>query len=168
MLCCVGPADPDFNPRTAAKKERKERKATNEKKRLKNLDRAQASASATAQAETDKTKRLAAREAHKRHLEGDLLRSKRATASLGKFDRVLPGDDARVKGVKRKFAPNEKSGPTERAAQLAVLGRLDRKAAKDAPEINVRKAIKSASGGHGTAALANKTEGRATAKKSRR
>lgn len=127
----------------------------------------QASASSAAAAETEKNKRFAAREAHKRHLEGDLLRSKRSTASMGKFDRQLKGDDARVKGVKRKFDPNEKSGSTERSAQLAVLGRLNRQASKNAPDVNVRKAISHASAGHGTAALASRTDG-SSAKKSRR
>lgn len=127
----------------------------------------QSTASHASAQETDKNKRLAAREAHKRHLEGDLLRSKRSTASLGTFDRSLKGEQ-KAKGIKRKFDPNEKSGQVERSSQLAVLGRIDRQAAKGASEINVRKAIKHASAGHGTAALAAKTEGSTTNKKSRR
>lgn len=126
----------------------------------------QSTASQASAQETEKNKRLAAREAHKRHLEGDLLRTKRSTASLGKFDRQLKGDE-KAKGVKRKFDPNEKSGTVERSSQLAVLGRIDRQTAKGALDINVRKAIKHASGGHGTAALAAKTES-AGANKSRR
>ncbi|KAF8313273.1 RRS1-domain-containing protein [Clavulina sp. PMI_390] len=144
----------DYNPATAAKAERKQRIAKNEAQQKANLARAE-------------------RTARKSTLEKSLLQSKTSTASMGKFDKKLEGEP-KVRGVKRKFAPNEQSISDEKRTSLAVLSRLDsqsssshsKKRREPAPSddprggdggegvLNVRKAIRFASRGRGSAALA--------------
>ncbi|KDN53008.1 RRS1-domain-containing protein [Tilletiaria anomala UBC 951] len=155
-------AEDGYNPSAAAKKVLKERKAANEGKRLKNLQRAAAS-SATPSNSATVSDRAAAREVKKAQLEGDLLRSKRSTASMGRFDRALPNESKtfKTKSLKRKFEPNEVNTSAERSVQLGLLGKMERaqKAGGDKGLVNTRKAVKYASQGRGTAALVGHSTG---------
>ncbi len=148
----------------------------NEGKRLKNLQRAAAATASASSASADanlgghlidpKTKKDMERAAKKSQLEGDILRSKRSTASMGRFDKTLPqeGKAFKTKGIKRKFDPTERDVSDERSQQLGVLDRMDRHGMKagrssmrgqgDAALVNERKAVKFASGGRGGIALA--------------
>lgn len=102
-------ADPDYNPATAARQERKARKLKNEAQNLKNLSRAAGSAAAAAPSSLNQTasqqvRAAQAREeksARKRELEGLVQTTHRSTASMGKFDKRLEGE-GKPKGVKRK------------------------------------------------------------------
>ena len=173
--------DNDYNPAGVAKKARKERKTVNESKRLKNLQRSAATAASSSSAKDPdmggnlvdpKAKREGERAVKKAQLEGDILRSKRSTASMGNFDRTLPqeGKAFKVKGIKRKFEPTEKDVSAERSNQLDLLNKLDRKGVApgrssfkgraDGDLVNARKAVKFASGGRGTAALAAQSDPR--------
>lgn len=174
-------ADNDHNPAADAKKARKERKTVNESKRLKNLQRSAASAASSSSTKDadmggnlidPKAKREGERAVKKAQLEGEILRSKRSTASMGKFDRTLPAEGTafKVKGIKRKFEPTEKDVKEERSNQLSLLNKLDRKGVapgrsslKGRPDgdlVNARKAVKFASGGRGAAALAAQSDSR--------
>ncbi|RXW25405.1 hypothetical protein EST38_g440 [Candolleomyces aberdarensis] len=138
-------ADADYNPQLVARKERKERTAKNEKQRLANIARASGtSASSSRKDEIDRT----------------LATTRTSTASLGRFDKKLEGEK-KLRGVKRKFEPTEISTANEQKANLNLIARMDsdaRKMRKDPraeePVLNARKAIRSASKGKGSAALA--------------
>ncbi|KAJ7074145.1 ribosome biogenesis regulatory protein-domain-containing protein [Mycena amicta] len=136
----------DFDPRKAARDERKARVAKNEKQHLANVSRAQGNPRKT---EIDKT----------------LASTRASTASMGKFDKKLDGEK-KMRGVKRKFEPTEKSLEVEKNASLALLSRMDSDAKKarrepPAPEkvLNERKAVRFASKGRGGIALAREAAG---------
>ncbi|KAF7322445.1 Ribosome biogenesis regulatory protein [Mycena chlorophos] len=141
-------ADVDFDPRKAARDERKARVAKNEKQRLANVSRAQGTANPR-KAEIDKT----------------LASSRVSTASMGKFDKKLDGEK-KMRGVKRKFEPTEKSLEEEKSASLALLSRMDsdakktrREPAKEEKVLNERKAVRFASKGRGGVALGREAAG---------
>ncbi|OCH95939.1 RRS1-domain-containing protein [Obba rivulosa] len=153
------PANADINhdPSKVARDERKARITKNEKQRLGNLARAQGTSSSAAPAP------LAER---KKELDRTLAVTRKSTASMGKFDRTLEGEK-KPKGIKRKFDPAEVSATKETSHNLAILSKLDKepvtkkakKSSADGPPggdnvLNVRKAIRSASKGKGSAALA--------------
>lgn len=169
-----------YHPGQAATKARKERKAVNEGKRLKNLQRIAAESGGSSSKGGSTEDKALAREAKKSQLEGDLMRSKRATASMGRFDRSLPNESStfKTKALKRKFQPNEQDTSQERNSQLALANKIDRLGAKavtsannekrgqgDPELVNARKAVKFASRGHGSAALASKLGGKGGPKK---
>ncbi|KAF7311413.1 Ribosome biogenesis regulatory protein [Mycena kentingensis (nom. inval.)] len=136
-------ADVDFDPRKAARDERKSRVAKNEKQRLVNLSRAQGTSNP-----------------RKGEIEKTLASSRISTASMGKFDKKLDGEK-KLRGVKRKFEPTEKSLDEEKSASLALLSRMDsdaKKQRRDGPVeekvLNERKAVRFASKGRGGVALA--------------
>ncbi len=127
-----------MDPAKTAKKERLAKQAKNEKQRLGNLSRAAAATAAAASSSSSsggnakgglgdanaaKLARLAAREKRKAELEADVLRTRASTASMGKFDKTLKGEQ-KQKGIKRKFDPNEKDTTAERAGNLALLNKL--------------------------------------------
>jgi regulator of ribosome biosynthesis len=91
-------ADPTFDPVAASKDERKARKLKNEGQRLKNLQRAAATASTSTKTATSN---LAERESRKKVIERELKITKTSTASMGKFDEKLQGE-TKEKNVKRK------------------------------------------------------------------
>lgn len=93
--------DPSFDPVKNAKDERAARKNKNETQRLKNLQRAAATAATQQQ---DNATRLSEREQRKRAIERELKVTKKATASLGKFDPKLRGEPEKEKGIKRKVS----------------------------------------------------------------
>lgn len=164
----------DMDPAKTAKKERLAKQAKNEKQRLGNLARAAASTAAASSsslsaqkgglgdANAAKLARAAAREKRKAELEADVLRSRASTASMGRFDKTLKGEQ-KQKGLKRKFDPNEKDTTAERANNLALLNKLGtsamrKKAANtagqgDADLVNTRKAVQFATGGHGVTSM---------------
>lgn len=144
-------ADIDFDPAKKARDERKARVAKNEKQHEKNLMRAQGSSSA---APTD---------ARKREIDRTLATTRVSTASMGRFDKKLEGEK-KLKGVKRKFEATEMSAEKEKSQNLSLLSKLDRepatKKAKDGAVLNVRKAVRAASKGKGSAALAKESSGK--------
>ncbi|SPO32766.1 related to RRS1 - regulator of ribosome biogenesis [Ustilago trichophora] len=171
----------DMDPAKTAKKERLAKQAKNEKQRLGNLARAAASSAAASSSSASKNgaggglgdanaaklARAAAREKRKAELEADVLRSRASTASMGKFDKTLKGEQ-KQKGIKRKFDPNEKDTSAERANNLALLNKLGTSAMRkkansansvgqgDADLVNTRKAVQFATGGHGVTSMGGK------------
>ncbi|SCZ93213.1 BZ3500_MvSof-1268-A1-R1_Chr6-2g08533 [Microbotryum saponariae] len=159
-------ADNSFDPVANSKQERTARKAKNETQRLKNMQRAAANAAtqvATNQANASE------REKRKVQLERELKITKKATASMGKFDAQLKGENAE-KNVKRKFDPNEVDAKAERNKAMSILTKIGAtpsnkrtKVSDDAPTagkdvsagsmINERKAIKQLTGGQGALSM---------------
>ncbi|KAG8956400.1 Rhodanese- sulfurtransferase [Tulasnella sp. 419] len=132
-------APDDYNPVSEARKKRKERVAKNEKQRLQNLVH------------------NSAQESRKAELQKTLATTRTSTASLGKFDKKLDGE-SKLRGVKRKFLPNEQTNETERSlailsklnSQESIKKKLKRGDTENSTDIlNVRKAVKVASGGKG-------------------
>ncbi|KAJ8086956.1 Rhodanese-related sulfurtransferase [Marasmius tenuissimus] len=145
-------ADADHDPRKAARDARKARVAKNEKQRLGNVARAEQAAEA--------------RGARKNEIDRNLAQSRISTASMGKFDKKLEGEK-KLRGIKRKFEPNEKSVKDEAKASLALLSRMDSDAKKmrknptsEESVLNVRKAVRFASKGEGGVALGRKSTGK--------
>ncbi|KAF6762029.1 ribosome biogenesis regulatory protein-domain-containing protein [Ephemerocybe angulata] len=141
-------ADPDHNPQLAARHERKERIAKNEKQHLANLARASGSSASGPSS-------------RKAELEKSIATTRASTASMGKFDRKLDGEK-KLRGVKRKFDPAERSVVDEQKSALKLIGSMDsdarkmRKAPRENEEgsVNARKAIRFASKGKGAASMA--------------
>ena len=150
-----------------ARAKRKERIAKNERQHTQNLAKAGAGTGA-----------------RKKDIDRTLAMTRTSTASMGKFDRVLDGEK-KLRGVKRKvsvslsmrthsllspqFDPIEKSVDAEKSANMALIrqigsgGSSAKKAKREAAGdgagnvVNVRKAVRFASGGQGAAALARKS-----------
>lgn len=102
-------------------------------------------------------------------LQRQLFVTKTSTASLGKYDTTLKGESERQKGKRRQFEQNEVDATTEKERALAILGSLDNAVKVDKirqgtdPEsgtVNVRKAIRTASRGRGSASLASTSSDR--------
>ena len=87
--------DVDFNPSLAARKERKERMAKNERQHQQNLARAESESGSTSK------NGVALQSQRKRDIDRTLATTRASTASLGRFDRKLEGEKP-LKGVKRK------------------------------------------------------------------
>jgi regulator of ribosome biosynthesis len=95
--------------------------------------------------------KASARTARKAELERNMLVSKTATASLGRFDRAIEGEP-RVKGIKRKFDNNVGGDfAGEKAAAMTLLGQIGTAERKKAPkkgsegrdgDLNLRKAVR--------------------------
>ncbi|KAI0092696.1 ribosome biogenesis regulatory protein-domain-containing protein [Irpex rosettiformis] len=153
-------ADVDFDPSAQARKARKERMAKNEKQYQQNLARAQQAAGSASSSTPNATSNVQ----RKRELDKTLATTRISTASMGKFDKKLDGEK-KLRGVKRKFEPAEVSSSTEKSHNLAILSKLDRepsaKKAKSGGDdvLNVRKAVRFASKGKGSAALARQSGG---------
>ncbi|KIJ56929.1 hypothetical protein M422DRAFT_773668 [Sphaerobolus stellatus SS14] len=152
-------ADMDFDPVKAARDARKERVAKNEKQKLKNLERAGVVPAVS-------------REERKREIEKTVATSRVSTASMGKFDKKLEGEK-KLRGIKRKFDPNERSADDEKKAALALVSKLDGSSSKRAKTgeesvVNVRKAIRSITKGKGASAMASREKGGKSKGKSRR
>ncbi|KAI9000766.1 ribosome biogenesis regulatory protein-domain-containing protein [Trametes punicea] len=152
-------ADVDYDPAKVARDARKARVAKNERQRQQNLSRA-------AQ-EVVPTAGPAPVDVRKKQIDRTLAVTRTSTASMGKFDRTLEGEK-KPKGMKRKFEPTEMSAENEKSHNLAILAKLDKepvakKHKKAVPNsgnsdvLNVRKAIRSASKGKGSAALAKES-----------
>lgn len=104
------------------------------------------------------------RPAKLQELDRQLKVTQTSTASLGKYDNKLPGEQTRPKGIKRQFESNEIDSKTEHERYLAALESLEEDEAKKRRKagiteegsdvVNARKAIRNASGGKGSANLA--------------
>lgn len=164
----------DMDPAKTARKERLTKVKKNEGQRLKNLARAtqqttSASAGGLGDANAAKLARLAQREKRKAELEADVLRNRASTASMGRFDKSLAGEQ-KPKGVKRQFEPTEKSTRDEQSGNLALLNKLGTSAMRkkalttrgqgDAELVNTRKAVQFATGGHGVTSMRGGRGGR--------
>ncbi|CAE6492081.1 unnamed protein product [Rhizoctonia solani] len=147
----------DYDPAMEARKERKVRVVKNEKQKERNL----VVSAASNQREREETKSK---------LNRTLAITRTSTASMGRFDKKLEGD-TKLKGIKRQFVPNEVSADSEKKSSMDIIKRLDRVPPKskrvrtdaEAEEsvrsgkdglVNVRKAIRHASKGSGSIALA--------------
>ncbi|KAH9066643.1 ribosome biogenesis regulatory protein-domain-containing protein [Lactarius vividus] len=158
-------ADADYDPSKEARVARKERMAKNERQHLQNIARAQQGRT-TATGQVDR----------KQDINRTLATTRMSTASMGKFDRVLDGEK-KLRGVKRKFDPIERSVDTEKSANLALIKQIGngvpggsslKRAKRDGgggsggsggagDVVNVRKAVRFASESQGAAALARKS-----------
>lgn len=96
--------DPNFDPVAASREDRKARKLKNESQRLKNLQRAAANEATSKQAaQPTAASNLAERENRKKFIERELKITKGSTASMGKFDEKLKGEQ-KEKNIKRKVS----------------------------------------------------------------
>ncbi|KAI0832682.1 RRS1-domain-containing protein [Trametes gibbosa] len=161
-------ADVDYDPVKVARDERKARVAKNERQHQQNVSRATQSNGPSSTAPP-----IAER---KKDIDRTLAVTRASTASMGKFDRKLDGEK-KLKGMKRKFEPTEIAAANEKSHNLAILAKLDREPASKKSKssaqgssssdiLNVRKAIRTASRGNGSAALARESGGKG--KKGRR
>lgn len=176
-VCCahILTLDVDFDPSKNARDERKARVAKNERQHQQNLSRAQGgSSSAAAVAPPPQAQR-------KKDIDRTLATTRASTASMGRFDKKLEGEK-KLKGVKRKvrvhryiylsrilitvkkFDPTEVDASAEKSLNMAILSKLDRdpSAKKSVSDgvLNVRKAVRVASKGRGSAALARESAGK--------
>jgi len=175
----------DIDPAMEARKERKERVAKNERQHLQNLARAQ---HVDRKREIDRTlattrSSTASMGKFDRSLEGEKkLRGVKRKVPPFPLPPSLP--DVLTFGVVAKFDPIEKAVETERSTNLALVkqigngngapGRSSLKKARrdggdgDGEVVNVRKAVRFASGGQGAAALARKSAGGKQKRKGKR
>ncbi|EJU06360.1 RRS1-domain-containing protein [Dacryopinax primogenitus] len=132
----------DYDPVKEARDAKTKRIAKNEGQRLKNIQRAARAKSSTSQLNPGQE-----REKLKVQLDRDLAQTRVSTASMGKFDKKFEGE-AKLRGVKRQFDPNEKSVEAEKATSLAIMSKLDtgrpskRSKGDNDDVLNVRKAIR--------------------------
>ncbi|WFD33939.1 Rhodanese- sulfurtransferase [Malassezia cuniculi] len=157
-------ADDDFRPDKDAQRKRKDARLKNEAQRLRNLARnapeAAAETRSTGPARSALGSGIAPRAQRRANLEAQLHRAQASTASMGRFDKKLDGE-AKPRGQKRTFQPNEIDTGRERASNLALLAKIG----DGRGDVNLRKAIKYASGSQGSKALAQKGEQRAAKRK---
>ncbi|KAG0224654.1 ribosome biogenesis regulatory protein-domain-containing protein [Mortierella sp. GBAus27b] len=134
----ANPMDDQYELRREAKKERVEK---NEKRRQRNLDEAAVASKLDQKAikRGDRPNMDNARAMKRKEIENQILISKTATASAGKFDTALKGD-LKPKGIKRQFAPTITDASREKAGNMDILDRVVSKSGEDL--VNVRKAIK--------------------------
>ncbi|GBE79867.1 ribosome biogenesis regulatory protein-domain-containing protein [Sparassis latifolia] len=166
-------ADVDHDPAKVVRDKRKAKVAKNERQHQSNVARAQQSGASSSAGVASSADR-------KTNIDRTLATTRTSTASMGKFDKKLEGEK-KLKGVKRKFDPTEVSASREKSNNLAIISKLDREGPSKKAKIsslsnpgggsgdvlNVRKAIRSASKGKGSAALAREGGG-GKSKKGRR
>jgi len=111
-------APADYDPVKEARDAKKKRVQKNDDQRTKNLQRAQRTNGSSLPTAVQE------REKQKSQLDKDLAQTRISTASMGKFDKKFEGEP-KLRGVKRKFDPNEKSADSEKASALAILSKLD-------------------------------------------
>lgn len=112
------------------------------------------------------------RPAKLQELDRQLKVTQSSTASLGKYDNKLKGEQTRPKGIKRQFESNQIDSKTEHERYLAALDSLEEDEAKKRRKagateegsnvVNARKAIRNASGGKGSASLAGEEKKKAS------
>lgn len=173
----------DHDPSKAARDARKERVAKNERQHKQNVARATQSTGPS----TGPSAAPVPNSIRKKEIDRTLAVTRASTASMGKFDRKLEGEK-KLKGLKRKvcrrsvvegdfagadytlqFEPTEMAAANEKSNNMAILAKLDkeptvkksRKSESSGSDVlNVRKAIRSASKGKGSAALARDSGGK--------
>ncbi|KAN0123683.1 RRS1 domain containing protein [Lactarius tabidus] len=113
---------------------------------------------ANADADYDLAKEARAKHKGRKVIDRTLAMTRTSTASMGKFDRVLDGEK-KLRGVKLKFDPIEKSVDAERIANMALLKQISETGRYSGMlrVVNVCKAVQFTSGGQGAAALARKS-----------
>ena len=164
-------AEDDFNPVSALKKQRKERNLHNKGKQMKNLARANGGEEKKKSSDdlhsqplanngrANGEKKRAEREMQMAKLDADVRRNRGSTASMGRFDKKLEGEQ-KERGIKRKFEANEVDASKERASHLDLLNKMTNGAVAaskrngDKDLVNVRKAVRFASDGKGSRVLA--------------
>uniref|UniRef100_A0A1I7XCJ7 Ribosome biogenesis regulatory protein n=1 Tax=Heterorhabditis bacteriophora TaxID=37862 RepID=A0A1I7XCJ7_HETBA len=125
-------ADPSKDYFAERKDKKKERVAKNEMQRMKNIAR-QLKTSVKKGPSVDQNIGLgiAPEEKSKSQIRFAVDRAKSATASVGKFQRLVRGEKENIKtGKKRKFEPNEGGGETEKQRALDILTKMKAKKAK--------------------------------------
>ncbi|KAF9347211.1 Rhodanese- sulfurtransferase [Mortierella sp. NVP85] len=132
------PMEDQYELRREAKKERVEK---NEKRRQRNMEEAAVASKMDQKAikRGDRPNMDNARAMKRKELENQILISKTATASAGKFDAALEGD-LKPRGIKRQFAPTIGDVSREKAGNMSILDRVVGKNGEDL--VNVRKAIR--------------------------
>lgn len=156
-------AEEDFNPVASLRKERKQRNLHNKGQQLKNIQRAGGKPeNATTDTSLDSaSKRKLERQKKMAQLDTDVRQSKASTASMGRFDRNLRGEE-KEKGLKRKFQANEVDASQENKKNLALLDHMNNKQVRTSKRdgekdlVNARKAVRFASNGKGSVSLASK------------
>jgi len=158
-------ADIDHDPSKIVRAQRKARVGKNERQMAQNMARAQGESAVAGPS---------SREQRKNEINKTLATSRSSTASMGRFDKVLEGEK-KLKGVKRKFEPTEAPIEREKAANIALIQKMEKeprqkRTKKDAGDdvLNVRQAIRATSGGKGSVALAKSSRGGKAKGKSRR
>lgn len=170
--------DDDYDPSKEMKKERKKRKLHNEGQRLKNIARANTAMNKSSSGNKDslgegsgsligssKGKGASAagippsKTQRKAQLEADSLRVRGATASMGKFEPVLKGEDLKIRNARRSFQANEKIGSSEeKKRNMEILRKIERGEIDSKGQVNERKAVRFESKGQGAMALARRGE----------
>ncbi|KZT24569.1 RRS1-domain-containing protein [Neolentinus lepideus HHB14362 ss-1] len=155
-------ADVSHDPAQELRTARKVRVAKNERQRLRNIAHAQGSS------------QVSEREQRTREIDRTLATTRVSTASMGRFDKQLESEK-KLRGVKRKFDSNERSVEEEKKNSLAIISKLESETNRARKEksggddiLNVRKAIRSASRGKGSAALSRDSSGKGRGKKGKR
>ncbi|CAO1613832.1 unnamed protein product [Sympodiomycopsis kandeliae] len=163
--------DDDYDPAKEAKKEYKKRRLVNEGQRQRNIQRAQNEAASKDSLKAKANDGLSLSQAEKAHqrsqrkaqLEAETLRTRTSTASMGRFDKRLEGEQEKAKGIRRQFESNERDARDEKKRSLAILGKLNgnsSSSSKNADVVNSRKAIRFESKGSGALSLARQNEGK--------
>lgn len=121
----ANPMEDQYEVRREAKKERVEK---NEKRRQRNTDEAVLASKLDQKAikRGDRPNMDNARAMKRKELENQILISKSATASVGKFDNALEGD-LKPRGVKRQFAPTIGDVSKEKAGNMSILDKVVRR-----------------------------------------
>ncbi|KAH7100540.1 RRS1-domain-containing protein [Auriculariales sp. MPI-PUGE-AT-0066] len=116
------------------------------------------------------------RSERKQDIARSVAMAKVSTASMGRFDKKLEGEQ-KLRGEKRKFDANETTGKDESKRAMEIISRLDRPKRQKTNEggevaaesvVNVRKAIRHASRGRGGISLASRSTSRERAALARR
>ncbi|KAF9586625.1 Rhodanese- sulfurtransferase [Lunasporangiospora selenospora] len=130
------PMEDQYEARREAKRERVDR---NEKRQQRNLEEAVVAAKMDQRAigRGQRPNMDNARAMKRKELENQILISKAATASAGKFDKGLK-DDLKARGVRRQFAPNVVADMSnEKSESMSILNKIVGKNGEDL--VNVRK-----------------------------
>ncbi|CAG8497019.1 14528_t:CDS:2 [Acaulospora morrowiae] len=123
-------SDPYEDQFAKMREAKRERILKNEKRHRRNVEEAQT----TLQPSNNKSD---ARTARKLELQQQIVTSKTATASYGRFDKPLDGD-SKMKGKKGKFEPNVGDVKKEKETSINILNNI---VGKKVEALNVRKAI---------------------------
>ncbi|KAF9157257.1 Rhodanese- sulfurtransferase [Actinomortierella ambigua] len=134
-------ADPMEDQYAARREAKKERVDKNKKRQQRNMEEAAVATKLDARAvkRGDRPNMDNVRAMKRREIENQILVSKAATASAGRFDKKMDGD-LKPKGIRRQFAPTITDSGKEKSGNMDILNRIVGKGGEDL--VNVRKAIK--------------------------
>ncbi|CAG8552768.1 1632_t:CDS:2 [Funneliformis mosseae] len=125
-------ADPFEDQFTKKREVKKERITKNEARHRRNVEEAEIALNQSKGVNDVNTRSL-----RRTELQKQIIISKTATASMGKFDKHLEGEP-KLKGVKRKFEPIIGDVKKEKESSLNILNKV---VGKKGDIVNVRKAI---------------------------